>query len=265
MTAPARSKAAARVETEERDETARTTTKQPTKSAKPSSKQATKQAGGTKTAPKKSDKRRGRSAAADRAYARRDERREQSSRRPSQVRQGVEERRPVAARSRARKQLQEKVSTIARLPLVVVVMVVLATGLAATLWLSIAAVSGSYQLKAGEAEINSLTNRKEQLQREVSSMSSTPALQRRAEQELGMVEAPTPAHLVEHPDGSVAVVGDPQRATAPPPPAPPAPPARPEQQSGPQQDGRPGAEQPPQQNQEQNPQQPARPDPAAGR
>ena len=256
MTAPARSKAAARVETEERAETARTATEQPTEStSKPSGKQATKQAGGTKTASKKSDnKRRGRSAAAERAYARRDERREQSSRRPSQVRQGVEERRPVAARSRARKQLQEKVSTIARLPLVVVVMVVLATGLASTLWLSIAAVSGSYQLKAGDAKISSLTNRKEQLQREVSSMSSTPALQRRAEQELGMVKAPTPAHLVSQPDGSVKVVGDPQQATAPPPP--PAPPAtRPDQP----QEGQPGAEQP------QGQQQPAQPDPAAGR
>lgn len=264
MTAPARSKAA-RVETEERAEEARTATKQPTK---PASKPSTKQASGLKTAPKKSEKRRTRSAAAERAYARRDERREQSSRRPSQVRQGVEERRPVAAKSRARKQLQEKVSTLARLPLVVVVMVVLATGLAATLWLSIAAVSGSYQLKAGDAQINSLNNRKEQLQREVSSMSSTPALQRRAEQELGMVKAPTPAHLVLQPDGSVKVVGEPKRATAPPPPAPPAPPARPEQQAGAQQAPGQNAAQQPQQppaQQQTQPQQPGRPDPAAAR
>ncbi|MEB3367000.1 hypothetical protein [Saccharopolyspora mangrovi] len=209
MTAPARANAASRTDSAQDAIAEKTRT-----ATQPS---------GLKPTPKKSDKRRTRSAAAERAYARREERREQSARRPRQVRQGVEERRPVAAMPRAKQLVHERVSTLARLPLVVVVMVVLATGLAATLWLSISAVSGSYRLQEGEARVNALNERKEQLQRDVSTMGSTPEIQRRAEQELGMVKAPAPAHLVPQADGSVAVVGEPKKATTPPPPVPPAP------------------------------------------
>ncbi|MBQ0924810.1 hypothetical protein [Saccharopolyspora endophytica] len=212
MTAPARANAASRTDSAQAETVEKTrTAPQPT---------------GLKPPSKKADKRRTRSAAAERAYARREERREQSARRPRQVRQGIDERRPVAAMPRAKQLVHERVSTLARLPLVVVVMVVLATGLASTLWLSISAVSGSYQLQEGESRVNALNERKEQLQRDVSTMGSTPEIQRRAEQELGMVKAPAPAHLVPQPDGSVVVVGEPEKATAPPPPpAPPAPPA----------------------------------------
>ncbi|SFS33967.1 hypothetical protein [Saccharopolyspora flava] len=231
MTAPARANAASRTEAQ---------TAEKTRTTQPS---------GLKSSPKKSDKRRTRSAAAERAYARREERRDQSVRRPRQIRQGAEERRPVAAMPRARQLVHDRVSTLARLPLVVVVMVVLATGLAATLWLSISAVSGSYRLQEGETRLNVLNERKEQLQRDVSTMGSTPEIQRRAEQELGMVKAPAPAHLVPQPDGSVVVVGEPEKAVAPPPPAPPAPPVVPGQpvpgqptpgQPAPQQAGAPG-------------------------
>ncbi|GAA0520050.1 hypothetical protein GCM10011581_10190 [Saccharopolyspora subtropica] len=179
---------------------------------------------------KGADKPRQRSAAAERAYARREERRERSlrepsGRRPRQQRQLVDERKVTTAKPKAKaRQLQERVSQ-ARLPQVVMVMTVLATGLAATLWLSIAAVSGSYRLQQGESDLTVLTERKEQLLREVSSMNSTPEIQRRAEQELGMVPAPIPAHLVPQPDGSVAVVGEPEKARAPQTPA--APPSAP--------------------------------------
>lgn len=230
MTAPARANAASRTDS------AQDATAEKTRTAT--------QPQGLKPPPKKSDKRRTRSAAAERAYARREERREQSARRPRQVRQGVEERRPVAAMPRAKQLVHERVSTLARLPLVVVVMVVLATGLAATLWLSISAVSGSYRLQEGEARVNALNERKEQLQRDVSTMGSTPEIQRRAEQELGMVKAPAPAHLVPQPDGSVVVVGEPKKATTPPPPVPPAPPVVPGQPA-PGQAGTPGQPVPP--------------------
>ncbi|TDC94720.1 hypothetical protein E1161_06590 [Saccharopolyspora aridisoli] len=205
MTAPARANAASRNDSAQAETVEKTRTAPQPSGLKP---------------PKKADKRRTRSAAAERAYARREERREQSARRPRQVRQGIDDRRPVAAMPRAKQLVHERVSTLARLPLVVVVMVVLATGLAATLWLSISAVSGSYQLQEGESRVNALNERKEQLQRDVSTMGSTPEIQRRAEQELGMVKAPAPAHLVPQPDGSVVVVGEPEKATAPPPPAP---------------------------------------------
>ncbi|PKW19433.1 hypothetical protein [Saccharopolyspora spinosa] len=214
--------------------------------------QKTGQKSGQKTTQKsgqKTEKPRTRSAAAERAYARREERRERSARepaarRPRQVRQGVEDRRPAAKpkpKPRA-KQLHERVS-LQRLPLVVVVMSVLATGLAATLWLSIAAVSGSYQLQQGEENLNALSERKERLLREVSSMSSTPEIQRRAE-EAGLRPAPSPARLVQQPDGSVIVVGEPKKVTAPQPPAdqPAAPPVQGEQ---------PPAGQPPAENQAQ--------------
>lgn len=201
-----------------------------------------------KSATTKSDKPRSRSAAAERAYARREERRERSTREPSvrrprQLRTGAEERRPTSAKPKTRaRQLQERVA-LARFPLVVVVMSVLAVGLAATLWLSIAAVSGSYQLQHGEAEIASLNESREQLLREVSSLDSPPAIQRRAVEELGMVPGPTPARLVTQPDGTVVVVGEPEKASAPQPPAPPPAEQPPAEQS--QEQPPPVGEQPP--------------------
>jgi hypothetical protein len=157
---------------------------------------------------------RSRSAAAERAYARREERRERSLRReerPNRAQRPVEA--PEPRRPRARqptKRLQEKVA-ISRAPLVVGGMSLLATGLAGTLWLAIAGVSGSYQLQQAQAEVNALSDQKNALVRQNSDLDSTPALQRRAIQQ-GLVPAPEPAHLVPQPNGSVVVVGDPQAA-----------------------------------------------------
>ncbi|GAA4854840.1 hypothetical protein [Saccharopolyspora cebuensis] len=172
-----------------------------------------------------------RTAAAERAYARREERRERSQRetterRPRRQRQNLDERRVAAGARRpakARAKLPEK-GALLRLPLVVVVMSVCLLGLATTLWLSISAVGGSYQIQRGEERIRLLNVRKEELMRDVSSMNSTPALQRRAE-ELGMVPAPGFGHLVPRPDGSVEVIGEPSEAPTPasPPPPPGAP------------------------------------------
>jgi hypothetical protein len=158
---------------------------------------------------------RSRSAAAERAYARREERRERSLRRdqerPNRAQRPVQA--PEPRRQRVRqptKRLQEKVA-ISRAPLVVGGMSLLATGLAGTLWLAIAAVSGSYQIQQAQAEVNALTDQKNALVRQNSDLDSTPALQRRAIQQ-GLVPAPEPAHLVPQPNGSVVVVGDPQAA-----------------------------------------------------
>lgn len=109
--------------------------------------------------------------------------------------------------------LPERLS-ISRAPFVVAVMAVLAIGIVGTLWLSIAAVSNSYQLQDSNAKVNALAERKEKLLRQVSEMSSVPEVQRRAE-ELGMVPGPRPAYLVARPDGSVRVVGEPSEAKAP--------------------------------------------------
>jgi cell division protein FtsI (penicillin-binding protein 3) len=181
---------------------------------------------------------RSRSTAAERAYARREERRSQAkpaqgelTRRPRWQREGGGLRGPLRVVSPKAKQLQERI-TLSRVPFVVAVMVLMAVGLIATLWLAIAGVSGSYELRQGKIDIARLSEQKEQLIRQNSYLDSTPALQQRAEQ-WGWVPAPEPAHLVRDPGGGVRVVGDPQVAEAPPAPAPPpAPPQPPVQQPG---------------------------------
>lgn len=175
---------------------------------------------------------RSRSTAAERAYARREERRSQAkpaqgelTRRPRWQREGGGLRGPLRVVSPKAKQLQERI-TLSRVPFVVAVMVLMAVGLIATLWLAIAGVSGSYELRQGKIDIARLSEQKEQLIRQNSYLDSTPALQQRAEQ-WGWVPAPEPAHLVRDPGGAVRVVGDPQVAEAPPAPAPPPAPPQP--------------------------------------
>ncbi len=187
-----------------------------------------------------------RRAAAARASARREERRdrpragdgdraargrrqpgERSEPRRRAQRQATAQRAagPRAARGRAGQQavaqLHAKVVG-SRVPFVVTVMSLLVGGLATTLWLSISAVSGSYELQQTGSAVTALNERKEQLQREVSFLNSVPVLERRAEQ-LGMVPGPEPARILVRPDGSIVLVGDPQAAVAPAPPVPPAP------------------------------------------
>jgi hypothetical protein len=140
--------------------------------------------------------------APERAYARRDER----------LRRLVGAARPE----------RSAVST-GRAKFVLVVMVLLTGGLVATLWLSTAAAADSYQLQDARADAATLSQRSEQLRREVASLASAPELARRAEA-LGMVRVEDPARLVVGPDGAVEVVGEPEAATPPAPVLPPAPP-----------------------------------------
>jgi protein-disulfide isomerase len=110
-----------------------------------------------------------------------------------------------------------------RAPFVLLVMVLLAVALVATLWLSTAAAADSYHLQSAQEQARNLTERSENLGREVASLETAPELARRA-RELGMVPAGDPARLVVRPDGSVVLIGQPRRATAPaPPPVSPAP------------------------------------------
>lgn len=147
-----------------------------------------------------------RSPAAERAYARREQRR------GSTVRERPQRSAPVRQpqRQSAAKRLPEKAAG-SRVPLVVTVMTLMACGLAATLWLSIAAVSGSYRLQQAQSDVNALTAERDQLQRQNADLDSTPELQKRAAAQ-GLVPAPQAAYLVPQPDGSVAVIGQPQAA-----------------------------------------------------
>ncbi|MEJ8277759.1 septum formation initiator [Pseudonocardia spirodelae] len=111
-----------------------------------------------------------------------------------------------------------------RAKFVLVVMVLLVSGLVATLWLSTAAAADSYALQAARQRTAALTEQSEALRKEVSVLQSPGSLADRAAAQ-GMVTVTDPARLVVAPDGSVAVVGEPSAAVAAAPPAPAAPPA----------------------------------------
>jgi hypothetical protein len=112
-----------------------------------------------------------------------------------------------------------------RTPFVLLVMVLLGMALVSTLWLSTAATADSYHLQSARKVARNLAERSEGLSREVATLETAPELARRA-RELGMVPAGNPARLIVRPDGTVVLIGQPRRATAPAPPAVvPAPPA----------------------------------------
>lgn len=138
-----------------------------------------------------------RSAAAQRAYARRAQR---------------EGRAPERA---------EADSPGGRARFVVLIIALLVVGIAATLWLSTQAIADSYRLEQAKKEATDLSERADALQREVTKLGSPAALAERA-RELGLVFPGEPARLVVQPDGTVVVVGEPKPAEAPAPPAPPA-------------------------------------------
>jgi hypothetical protein len=107
-------------------------------------------------------------------------------------------------------------------PFVVLVMVLLAISLVATLWLSTAAAGDSYRLQSAQDTARNLAERSEQLSREVAGLETAPELARRA-RELGMVPAGDPARLLVAPNGAVTMVGKPHQAVGSAPPASPRP------------------------------------------
>ncbi|MEU9059966.1 septum formation initiator family protein [Streptomyces sp. NPDC048430] len=104
-------------------------------------------------------------------------------------------------------------STAARTPFVLLVVLLLAGGLISLLLLNSALNEGSFRLSKLKRETTELTDEQQALQRDVDSYSEPDALERRA-RELGMVPGGSPAFL--NPDGTVR--GEPERATAQPPP-----------------------------------------------
>lgn len=107
-----------------------------------------------------------------------------------------------------------------RTPFVLLVMALLATGVLVTLFLSLSAVSDSYKLEDLRKKTTDLTSKVEQLKADVANGQSPQALYDQAKK-LGMVPAPDPARIKVNPDGSVTVVGTPVPATTTPPPPPP--------------------------------------------
>ncbi|MFC5062354.1 hypothetical protein [Actinomycetospora atypica] len=112
-------------------------------------------------------------------------------------------------------------------PFVLLIMVLLTSGLVATLWLSTAAAADSYRLDDARQATRDRTEEVERLHRDVAAMQSAPALAAAA-QRIGMVPAGVPAVILVRADGTSQVVGTPQKAkAAAPPPAPVPPPAAP--------------------------------------
>lgn len=147
---------------------------------------------------------RARTAAAERAYARRAQRTQ----------------RAVGGRpERERRQG----GSASRVSFVVGVISLLIAGVVATLWLSTQATADAYRLEQAKKDTNALTQRVQDLQRQDADAGSPPSLAAGA-QRLGMVPAPEPAHIVVGPDGKVTVIGTPSKAEPPPPPAPSTPP-----------------------------------------
>jgi cell division protein FtsI (penicillin-binding protein 3) len=110
---------------------------------------------------------------------------------------------------------------------VLLIMVLLTTGLVATLWLSTAAAADSYRLDDARQATRDRSEEVERLHRDVAAMQSAPALAAAA-QRIGMVPAGVPAVILVHPDGTSQVVGTPAKArAAAPSPAPAARPAAP--------------------------------------
>jgi hypothetical protein len=107
-----------------------------------------------------------------------------------------------------------------RTPFVLLVMALLAAGVMATLFLSISAVSDSYRLEDAKKRTTDLTSKVEQLKADVAKGESPDVLYQEA-RKLGMVPAPDPARIRVNPDGSVSVTGSavPATTTTTPPPS----------------------------------------------
>ena len=142
---------------------------------------------------------RSRSAATERAYARR-------AQRNQNLRGGA-----TAAPQR---------STVSKAPFVIMVMAMLIVGLAAIMWLSTQAAADSYKLQEAHNQATQLSLRVEQLRQEVA-LAESPTKLAEAAAKLGLVLAGDPAKLKQLPDGTVEVYGKPSAVEAPAPPPPP--------------------------------------------
>ncbi|QWF77024.1 hypothetical protein [Amycolatopsis sp. CA-230715] len=146
---------------------------------------------------------RGRTSAAERAYARRAQRADLLRQRAAH---------PKAQEQRATTGTRLKLRwPRSRASFVVLMMCLLAAGVATTLWLSTQAIADSYRLEQVRKDTAALTERQQQLQRAVAQDESASVLSQHA-RDLGMVPGGDPARIVVNPDGSTRVVGEPKKA-----------------------------------------------------
>lgn len=98
-----------------------------------------------------------------------------------------------------------------RASFVLLMMSLLATGVVLTLWLSTQAISDSYRLDRVRAETAALSERAERLQREVAREQTVGALDEKA-RALGMVPSGHPARILITPMGKKKLIGEPEAA-----------------------------------------------------
>lgn len=115
-----------------------------------------------------------------------------------------------------------------RASFVTLMMMLLSSGVALTLWLSTQAIADSYRLENVRAQTAGLAERAERLQREVARQESAAALADKAKA-LGMVPSGNPARIVVTESGKRKLVGEPTKVEGAPAPALPRPP---QQQQG---------------------------------
>lgn len=142
--------------------------------------------------------RRGRTTAAQKAYARRAQRTAAVEHAGGQA--------PAGLLAPVRLRLPKS-----RASFVLLMMSLLATGVVLTLWLTTQAIADSYRLDRVRAETAALTEKAERLQREVSREQTVAALDRKARQ-LGMVPSGDPARILVTPMGKKKLIGEPQPA-----------------------------------------------------
>ncbi|MER6669778.1 hypothetical protein ABT256_34830 [Amycolatopsis japonica] len=150
---------------------------------------------------------RGRTSAAERAYARRAQRADLLQRDQRRNRPDAE---GGAGKEEPRKKLKLRWPR-SRASFVLMMMGMLAVGVACTLWLTTQAIADSYRLEQLRTTNAGLAEAKERLQREVAKAESPASLAPKA-RELGMVPGGDPAHIVVGPDGQSTVVGEPKKA-----------------------------------------------------
>ncbi|WP_051461302.1 hypothetical protein [Tomitella biformata] len=101
-----------------------------------------------------------------------------------------------------------------RIPFVALVLGILAAGMGLTLWLSTNSTGQSYEITASRQQNRDLSNQKAGLEQAVEAGTSAPVLARKAA-ELGMVQSSNVPRLVVGADGSVRLEGTPLAADGP--------------------------------------------------
>ncbi|WP_326837185.1 hypothetical protein VSH64_20180 [Amycolatopsis rhabdoformis] len=199
MTAPAKSRRRSAASATHRSAPAATTVEQ-----EPQTTRTTDQ---PETTPRRSS--RGRTTAAERAYARRAQR--------ADLLQQREPRRAEPRPARAETEVAVKPKRLllrwprSRASFVLVMMGLLAVGVASTLWLTTQAIADSYRLEQLRTTNANLAEAKDRLERDVAKAQSPASLAPAAKQ-LGMVPGGDPARIVVGPDGKTTVVGEPTKA-----------------------------------------------------